>query len=114
MADGGGAKRLKSAEDGSVVESEDNGQEEGNHVVLPVSFSAKVDLSRVDSDIVSNVTSFLGTPRELLDLALTCKSFGWRQPMSARTWSLVEEVARQAVCSRATDDEIGCLPQLAR
>ncbi|EJK73911.1 hypothetical protein THAOC_04443, partial [Thalassiosira oceanica] len=85
---------------------------EGNHEVLPVVIvPSTVDLSRVDSSIVAHITSFLGTPRELLYLALTCKSFGWRQPMSTLNWSLVEEVARQTVCSRATDAEMGCLPR---
>ncbi|EJK51996.1 hypothetical protein THAOC_28777 [Thalassiosira oceanica] len=111
MADGGGAKRLKTAEDGAAgtAESADSGQEEGSLQVSPSGVA--FDLSRVDADLVTHITSFLGTPHELLNLALTCKSFGWRQPLSARTWSLVEEVARQAVCSRATDDEMGCLPQ---
>ncbi|EJK56773.1 hypothetical protein THAOC_23272, partial [Thalassiosira oceanica] len=89
------------------------GQGEGNHEMLPVVVAATVDLSRVDTSIVSHVTSFLASSRELLSLALTCKSFGWRQPMSTLNWSLVEEVARQTVSSRATDAEMGCLPQHA-
>ncbi|EJK51083.1 hypothetical protein THAOC_29781 [Thalassiosira oceanica] len=92
------------------------GQAEGSHEVLPVIVATMVtvDLSRVDTSIVSHVTSFLGTARELLNLALTCKSFGWHQPVSTPNWSLVEEVARQTVCSRATGDEMGCLPQYIR
>ncbi|EJK72902.1 hypothetical protein THAOC_05522 [Thalassiosira oceanica] len=137
MADDGGvAKRRKTAEDGGqdgVVTAEDTelrlrrriaeleseneqlrrrGQGEGNHGVLPVTVT--VDLSRVTTGIVTHISSFLGTSRELLNLALTCKAFGWRQPMSTLNWSLVEEVARQTVCSRATDAEIGCLPQYVR
>ncbi|EJK58907.1 hypothetical protein THAOC_20933, partial [Thalassiosira oceanica] len=87
-------------------------QLEGNHEVLPVSLPPfAVDLSRVDTSIVAHVASFLGESRELLNLALTCKSFGWRQPASTLNLSLVEEVARQAVCSRATDVEKRGLPQ---
>ncbi|EJK71160.1 hypothetical protein THAOC_07426, partial [Thalassiosira oceanica] len=84
------------------------GQAEGNQEVLPVTVT--VDLSRVTTGIVTHISSFLGTARELLNLALTCKSFGWRQPVSTLNWSLVEDVARQTVCSRATDNEMGCLP----
>jgi len=86
---------------------------EGDHEVLPVVrvVTTTVDLSRLDPSLVTQISSFLGTSRELLSLALTCKSFGWRQPTSTLNWSLVEEVSRQAVCSRATDDETGCLPQ---
>ncbi|EJK71972.1 hypothetical protein THAOC_06538, partial [Thalassiosira oceanica] len=90
MADNGRAKRLKSSQGG--------------------------DLSRLDSDLITQVASFVGTSRELLDLALTCKSFGWQQSGSALNWSLAEEVARQAVCSGLHDIE-GVritLPQYAR
>ncbi|EJK62310.1 hypothetical protein THAOC_17083 [Thalassiosira oceanica] len=90
------------------------GQAEGNHDVLPVVMTATVDLSCIDSGVIAQISSFLGTARELLNLALTCKSFGWRRTMSTLNWSLIEEVARQAVCSRATDDEMGCLPQYFR
>ena len=79
--------------------------------VLPVVVTTTVDLSRLDPSLVTQISSFLGTSRELLSLALTCKSFGWRQPTSTLNWSLVEEVSRQAVCSRATDDEMRCLPR---
>ncbi|EJK52555.1 hypothetical protein THAOC_28154 [Thalassiosira oceanica] len=74
------------------------------------------DLSRLDSDLITQVASFVGTSRELLDLALTCKSFGWQQTGSALDWSLAEEVARQTVCSWQHDIE-GVritLPQYAR
>ncbi|EJK59989.1 hypothetical protein THAOC_19735 [Thalassiosira oceanica] len=91
-----------------------HGQAEGNHDVLPVVMTAIVDLSRIDTGVIAQISSFLASSRELLNLALTCKSFGWRQPMSTLNWSLVEEVARQSVCSRATDDEMGCLPQNVR
>ncbi|EJK65271.1 hypothetical protein THAOC_13889, partial [Thalassiosira oceanica] len=85
----------------------------GDHTVLPVVrvVTATVDLSRVDTNIVTQISSFLGSSDELFNLALTCKSFGWRQPTSTLNWSLVEEVARQAVRSRATDAEMNSLPQ---
>ena len=89
--------------------------EEVGHEVLPavvevvVTTTTKVDLSRIDTGLVTHISSFLGTSLELLNLALTCKSFGWRLLTSTLNWSLVEEVARQAVCSRATDDEMGRL-----
>ncbi|EJK71562.1 hypothetical protein THAOC_06979 [Thalassiosira oceanica] len=89
-------------------------QRGGNHEVLPVVVSTSVDLSRLDTSIVTQISSFLGTARELLNLALTCKSFGWRQPVSTLNWSLVEDVARQTVCLRATDNEMGCLPRYGR
>ncbi|EJK58396.1 hypothetical protein THAOC_21480 [Thalassiosira oceanica] len=88
---------------------------EGNHEVLPVVLEVvvapSVDLSRIDTSIVAQITSFLGTSRELVNLALTCKSFGWRQPTSGLNWSLVEEVARQEVYSRATGTEMKSLPR---
>ncbi|EJK58217.1 hypothetical protein THAOC_21679 [Thalassiosira oceanica] len=87
------------------------GRAEGNHEVLPVVVAATVDLSRVDTSIVIHVTSFLTSSNELLNLALTCKSFGWRQPMLTLNWSLVEEFARQAVSSRTTDAEMSSLPR---
>ena len=137
MADHGGGKRLKSADEDDVnaeflrrrnvdLESENAHMRseivqlrrcgrlsEGNHEVLPVVVAATVDLSRIDSSIVSQVCSFLGKSRELFNLALTCKSFGWSQPtrrLSTLNLSLVEEVARQAVCSTATAVEMSCLP----
>ncbi|EJK59992.1 hypothetical protein THAOC_19731, partial [Thalassiosira oceanica] len=74
----------------------------GKHEVLPVDFkvvvTSRVDLSRIDTSIVTQIASFVGNSRELLGLALTCKSFGWRQTASTLNWSLVEEVARQEVC----------------
>ena len=79
--------------------------------MLPVVVTATVDLSRVDTSIVAHITSFLGESCELLSLALTCKSFG--RPASTLKLSLVEEVARQGVCSRATGAEMSCLPQYA-
>ncbi|EJK55984.1 hypothetical protein THAOC_24209 [Thalassiosira oceanica] len=79
--------------------------------VLHVAVAATVDLSRIDTSILTEISSFLGTARELLNLALTCKSFGQPTPATVLNWSLVEEVARQAVCSRATVAEMSCLPQ---
>jgi len=84
-----------------------------NHEVLPVVVihaTVVVDLSRVDTSIVAHIASFLGESLELLNLALTCKSFGWRQPASSLNLSLVEGVACRAVCSRATKAEMGSLP----
>ncbi|EJK44546.1 hypothetical protein THAOC_36903, partial [Thalassiosira oceanica] len=89
-------------------------QRGGSHEVLPVVATTAVDLSRLDTSLVAQISSFLASSRELLNLALTCKAFGWRQPVSALNWSLVEEVARQTVCLRATDNEIGCLPPYVR
>ena len=130
MADDGRVKRLKTCDTSvvelqrrnAVLESEnrklrlENAQlrgrlSEGDHAVLPVVVTTTVDLSRLDPSLVTQISSFLGTSRELFSLALTCKSFGWRQPTSTLNWSLVEEVSRQAVCSRATDDEMRCLPR---
>ena len=131
MADGDRAKRLKSSSEDGVVNAVrglianlESGNErvrrcvrqvEGNHEVLPVVFevvvTSRVDLSHIDTGIVSQISSYLGTSHELLNLSLTCKSFGWRQPSSTLNWSLVEEVARQAVCSSATNAEMGCLPR---
>ncbi|EJK61340.1 hypothetical protein THAOC_18199 [Thalassiosira oceanica] len=90
------------------------GRQEGNHEVLPVVLvpaTITVDLSRVDTSLVAQISSFLATSHELRNLALTCKSFGWFQPTSSLNWSLVEEVARQEVCSKATDFEMSSLPQ---
>ncbi|EJK74127.1 hypothetical protein THAOC_04216 [Thalassiosira oceanica] len=133
MADDDGAKGLKALKDGVIIAetavlrgrieqpwtgqpSADNGHEHDSQrdKALPgatIVATTKVDLSRVDTDLVTCISSFLGTSLELLNLALTCKSFGWRQPTTTLNWSLVEEVARHAVCSRATDDEMDCLPQ---
>ncbi|EJK44200.1 hypothetical protein THAOC_37283 [Thalassiosira oceanica] len=134
MADDGRAKRLKTAEGdiaaasaAEVAELRRRNAEleteieqlrrrvqnlEGNHEALPVSVPpATVDLSRVDTSLVTQISSFLGTSHELRNLALTCKSFGRRQPTSSLNWSLVEEVARQAVCSQATDSDMSSLPQ---
>ncbi|EJK78012.1 hypothetical protein THAOC_00112 [Thalassiosira oceanica] len=135
--DGNSTKRLKTSEDDRIIaelrrrnaelESEnkslrsdvarlssENAQlsGRGNHEVLPVVIvPSTVDLSRIDTSIVTQITSFLGTSRELLSLALTCKSFGWRQTTSNLNWSLVEEVARREVCSIATNAEMSSLPR---
>ena len=136
MADEVGAKRLKTSQVGEDVAVEPprggiaqtpsgrpavDGNHEGNHEhgpppiePQPVAAAATVDLSRVDKDLVARIASFLGESRELLNVALTCKSFGWRRPTSAPDWSFVEEVARQGVCSRATEDEMSSLPQYVR
>ncbi|EJK44202.1 hypothetical protein THAOC_37281 [Thalassiosira oceanica] len=134
MADDGRAKRLKTAEGviaaaevaelrrrNAELESENEllrrgSRHEGNHDVLPVVIvpaTITVNLSRVDNSLVTQISSFLGTSHELINLALTCKSFGWRQPASTLKWSLVEEVARQAVCLQATDSEMSSLPRYA-
>ena len=90
---------------------------EGHHDVLPVvAQSPTVDLSRFDTGLVSQIPSFVGTSRELLNLALTCKSFGSQQPATGLDGSLVERVARHAVCSGRNDiDGVRIsLPQYAR
>ena len=79
---------------------------QGNrHETIPVSTLTVVDLSRVDTSIITQVASFLGTPLELLNLALTCKSFGWQQSETGSDWSLADEVARLTVCSGQNDIE---------
>ena len=81
---------------------------QGNHEVLPVVIpppTPTVDLSRLDTTLVLHIASFVGTTLELLNLALTCKSFGWQQLATGQDWSLVEEVARQVVCSGKNDVE---------
>ncbi|EJK47890.1 hypothetical protein THAOC_33358, partial [Thalassiosira oceanica] len=135
MADDGRAKRLKTSEEGvavaevaelrrrnAVLESEiaqlrRGGRREGYHevltVVTEVVVTTTVDLSRLDTSLVNQISSFLGTARELLNLALTCKCFGQPTHATALNWSLMEEVARQSVCSRATDAEMGFLPRYA-
>ncbi|EJK52437.1 hypothetical protein THAOC_28285 [Thalassiosira oceanica] len=89
-----------------------------NHEALPVSTltTTVVDLSRVDTNIIAQISSFVGTSRELLNLALTCKSFGWQQPTSPPKWSIAEEVARQTVRSGQNDiDGVRItLPQYAK
>ncbi|EJK46583.1 hypothetical protein THAOC_34743 [Thalassiosira oceanica] len=72
-----------------------------NHEALSVTVSTltTVNLSDIDTSLVTQVASFVGTSREMLNLALACKSFGWRQTGSEMDWSLAEEVARQAVRS---------------
>lgn len=89
-----------------------------NHEALPVSTltTTVVNLSRVDTNIIAQISSFVGTSRELLNLALTCKSFGWQQPASPPKWSIAEEVARQTVRSGQNDiDGVRItLPQYAK
>ena len=82
MADGDSStKRLKTAENGVVItglrgkvaelESEIEQlrrrvhQLEGNHEVLPVVVAATVDLSRIDTSVVTQISSFVGTSHEL-------------------------------------------------
>ena len=60
---------------------------EGNHEVLPVVVAATVDLSRIDTSLVTQISSFLGTSRELLNLALTCK---WMAPVHVGTGSVLD------------------------
>ena len=76
-------------------------QLQGNHEAPTVGTLAVrgVDLSRIDTSLIIQIASFVGTSSVLLDLALTCKSFGLQQPPSGLDWSLAEEVARQAVSS---------------
>ena len=62
-------------------------------------------LSRLDPSLVTHIVSFVGTSRELLNVALTCKSFGWQQPGSGLDWSLAEEAARGTVRSGQNDVE---------
>ncbi|EJK60048.1 hypothetical protein THAOC_19669, partial [Thalassiosira oceanica] len=73
-------------------------------VVVPAS-TPTVDLSRIDTSLVTHIVSFLGTSLELRSLALTCKSFGWQRPATGLDLSLAEEVARQVVCSGRNDVE---------
>ena len=72
---------------------------QGNHEALAVSTFAVVDLSRIDFGLLAQIASFVGTSRDLFDLALTCKSFGWQQPTAEHDLSVAEEVARQILCS---------------
>ena len=76
---------------------------EGHHEALTLTMptpTPMVDLSCFDTSLVIQIASFIGTSLELLNLALTCKSFGLPQPASGLNWmSLAEEAARQAVCS---------------
>jgi len=79
-----------------------------NHEALSVTVSTltTVNLSYIDTGLVTQVASFVGTSRELLNLALTCKAFGWCLGWcqhESEMWSLAEEVARRAVCSRRTN-----------
>ena len=97
------------------LESENKGlRGEENHddSLLPVVATASVDLSRVDPSLVAQIASFVGLSRELLSMALTCKSFGWRWPSSTLGLSLVEEAARQFVTIqlRPSDVERNALP----
>ena len=70
-------------------------------VVVP---TPSVDLSRLDTGLVALIASFVGTSRGLINLALTCKSFGRRQPGSGLDWSLAEEAARQAAAYTMQND----------
>lgn len=85
--------------------------EDGDHETPPAALDATVDLSRVDTSIVTHISSFVGTSRGLLSLAQTCKAFGWRRPRSTPGWSVAEESARLAVRSGATDGEMDSLPR---
>ena len=90
-----------------------------SHVALAVTVSTltMVDLSYIDTSLVAQIASFVGTSRELLNLALTCKYFGRRQWHlgSASELSLVEEVARQAVrCKQNSESFRLSLPEYVR
>ncbi|EJK57044.1 hypothetical protein THAOC_22958 [Thalassiosira oceanica] len=79
---------------------------EGRHEALPVvTIKPTVDISRLDTGLVTHIVSFLGTSLELRNLALTCKAFGWQQPATGLDLSLAEQVARQVVCSGRNDVE---------
>ena len=57
----------------------------------------------IDSDdIVYALAAFL-PPKDLVNLALTCKSFGGAASKKKKSWSRIEEVARRQV-SAAKDD----------
>ena len=79
-------------------------------LVIKKTTTESVDLSRVDPSLVAHVASFLGLSRELLNMALTCKAFGWRRQSSGS--SLVEEVARQFLVNQLqpSDVERNALP----
>ncbi|EJK51284.1 hypothetical protein THAOC_29557, partial [Thalassiosira oceanica] len=77
---------------------------QGSHEALPDDAPAPtIDLSRVDTSLATHIVSFLGTSLELRNLTLTCKAFGWQQPVTGLDLSLAEEVARQVVCSGRND-----------
>lgn len=80
---------------------------QGSHEALPVATltSTSVDISRLDTSLVTLIVTFLGISLELRNLALTCKAFGWQQPATGQDLSLVEEAARQIVCSGKNDVE---------
>ena len=79
---------------------------QGVHEALPVvTLMPTVDISRLNTSLMTHIVSFVGTSRDLLNVALTCKSFGWQQPATGLDWSLAEEVARQIVCSGKNDTE---------
>ncbi|EJK57015.1 hypothetical protein THAOC_22987 [Thalassiosira oceanica] len=65
--------------------------------VVPV---PTVDLSRLDTSLATHIASFVGTSLERCKLELTCKSLGWKQPLTGLNLSLAEEVTQQVVCSR--------------
>ena len=78
--------------------------------------TATVDLSRADPALVARVASFLGLSRELLNLALSCKAFGWRRDGGdggAPGPSLVEEAARRLLSDELRPDDVerGALPR---
>ena len=77
-----------------------------NHGALAAENFAVVNLSRLDTSLVTHIASFVGTSCELLNLALTCKSFGWQQPRSGLDWSLAEEAARHALSSGNNDTKV--------
>ena len=79
---------------------------EVQHNVLPVVTpppTPTVDISRLDTGLVTHIVSFVGTSFELRNLALTCKFFGWQQPATGLDLSLAEEIARKLVCSWLND-----------
>ena len=137
---GKGTKRFKPSEDAAVgtgtngrrLESENEGLKseierlraentelrrqllsstQGSHDVLVITTVATVDLSCIDTSLVLHIAAFVGTSRELFNLALTCKSFGWIQPTSSLGWSSMEESARREVFKSSTISERSSLPR---
>ena len=66
----------------------------GSHVTSPgVTLTPTIDLSCLDTGLITHILSFVGTSLDLRNLALTCKAFGCQQPATGLDWPLAEEVA---------------------
>ena len=74
--------------------------------------TATVDLSRADPALVAHVASFLGLSRELLNLALACKAFGWRRDGGALVFCSMLRVCF-LVFHLFQEDEVSRFPHLA-